>query len=268
MRDLTKFDELSRSLEEACRERNGIVGLVLLGSTAEASRRDQWSDHDFFVLIEPGHESQTRSGLDWLPQQDRVVLTAREGEIGFVAVYDDGHVLEFALASTAELDGALIDTARIVYDDGAVAPLVTASRARAAAADQLWLTSDTAAANDARLVLVKLLIGVGRTRRGERLVGGQFVRTWAVNHLVRAVRAREPIPASSRDTIDPLRRFELDYPELGNHIAAALDRATEDAARDLFTLTRDALETGWDRFPSQAADAIARRLGWRTESRI
>ena len=27
------------------------------------------------------------------------MLTAREGEIGFVAVYDDGHVFEFALAS-------------------------------------------------------------------------------------------------------------------------------------------------------------------------
>jgi len=30
-----------------------VIGLVTLGSTAEPLLRDQWSDHDFWVITEP-----------------------------------------------------------------------------------------------------------------------------------------------------------------------------------------------------------------------
>ncbi len=187
------------------------------------------------------------------------MLTAREGEIGFVAVYDDGHVLEFALSEVDELGGAVAGDATVVVDDddGSTAALIERARAQAARAD----TFDPA--NDARLVLVKLLIGVGRVRRGEVLNGGQFVRIWAVQHLVRAIRGRFAAASSDlRDTIDPVRRFERDFPQWSARIAAALDRPVEDAARELFSLTREILEPEWDEFPSRAADAVAQRLGW------
>jgi len=81
---------------------------VLLGSASKAGadRRDAWSDHDFFALIEPGRGADVRPDLSWLPEHERLLLTAREGEIGFVAVDDDGHVLEFAFAEVGELAGA------------------------------------------------------------------------------------------------------------------------------------------------------------------
>lgn len=256
-----RFDALSAGLAEGVRGRDGMIGLVLLGSaSAEASaRRDEWSDHDFFAITSPGRGREIRPDLSWLPDQDRLVLTAREGEIGFVAVYEDGHVLEFALSDAAELEGALAGDASVVVDDevGTTAALIAAARARAAAADRFD------PANDVRLVLVKLLIGVGRLRRGEVLNGGQFVRQWAVQLLVRAIRGRfGEASTSQRDAIDPMRRFEQDFPEWGVRLADAVAQPVEDAARALFSLTREILEPNWDEFPSAAADAVAARLAW------
>ena len=258
---LERFAALSAGLADGVRSRDGLVGLVLLGSASDeaSARRDEWSDHDFFAIIEPGRGAQIRPDLSWLPDQDRLVLTAREGEIGFVAVYDDGHVFEFAFSEIDELAGAVAGDASVVLDDadGSLAELIERARSRAAASDQFD------AVNDTRLVLVKLLIGTGRVRRGEVLGGGEFVRQWAVKHLVRALRGRFADRSTTlRDTIDPTRRFERDFPEWGERIAAILSQPPEPAARELFAFTREVLEPGWSEFPSRAADAVAERLGW------
>lgn len=256
-----RFVGLTAALARSVRERDGLIGLVLLGSASDeaSARRDEWSDHDFFAITEAGRGREIRPDLAWLPDQDRLVLTAREGEIGFAAVYDDGHVFEFAFSDASELAGALAGDATVVVDDaaGTTATLIAESRARAEAADRFDPS------NDVRLVLVKLLIGVGRVRRGEALNGGQFIRQWAVQLLVRAIRGRFTEASTSlRDTIDPMRRFEQDFPEWGARIAQAVAQPAEDAARAVFDLTREILEPGWDDFPTAAADAVAGRLGW------
>ncbi|GAA1997351.1 hypothetical protein [Microbacterium pumilum] len=261
MTEPERFAALSRGLADGVRAGDGLIGLVLLGSASDegASRRDEWSDHDFFVLVEAGRGAELRPDLSWLPEQERLVLTAREGDIGFVAVYDDGHVFEFAFSDAGELDGSRAGDATVVVDDDAAttATLIAQARARAAAADRFD------PANDIRLVFVKLLIGVGRARRGEVLNGGQFIRSWAVQCLVCAIRGRFADRSTTlRDTIDPLRRFEQDFPEWAARIAAALESPVEDTARILFNLAREILEPGWNGFPASAADAVAARLGW------
>ncbi|WP_243229774.1 hypothetical protein [Microbacterium sp. CIAB417] len=260
MTDPRRYDALSRGLAEGVAATPGMLGLVLLGSASDDARfrRDEWSDHDFFAVVEPGRGTMLRSDLSWLPERDRIVLTAREGEIGFVALYDDGHVFEFAFAEAAELAGAQAREATVLVDDaaGTTATLIAEARERAAGSDRLD------PANDVRLVLVKLLIGTGRVRRGEVLNGGAFIRQWAVVHLVRAVRGRcAGATSASRDTIDPVRRFEQDYPDWASRIAEAVAQEPERAARALFALLRE-LEPGWAEFPAAAADAVARRLGW------
>lgn len=255
------FEVLTSSLAVAVRRHPALRGLALLGSSSReaASRRDEWSDHDFFAIATSGAAAEARRSLEWLPRQEELVLTAREGGIGFVAVYADGHVLEFAVGETAELQGALAEEATVAVDDdeGSTRRLIAEARARATAGSGLD------APNDTRLVLVKLLIGTGRLRRGETINGGQFVRQWAVKHLVAAVRGR-----SARDAgddiapIEPTRRFEADFPDIAAEIEAAIAQPAEAAAERLFALTRAVLEPRWDEFPSAAADAIARRLGW------
>lgn len=257
-----RFDALSVALTTAVREREGLIGLLLLGSASDEARdrRDEWSDHDFFALSKAGHGAELRPDLSWLPDHDRLVLTAREGEIGFVAVYDDGHVFEFALADADELTDARAGDASVIVDDeeGTTAALLVRARARSSAEDQFD------PANDVRLVLVKLLIGVGRVRRGETLNGNAFIRQWAVQLLVRAIRGRFAAASTTlRDTNDPLRRFERDFPSWGERIATSLDLPIEESAYELYRLTRTILEPDWNEFPSRAADVVALRLGWR-----
>lgn len=255
------FDERTAALVDATRGVPGAVALVLLGSAArgEAARRDEWSDHDFWVLADAAHVDGLRDVRAWLPDGGSVAAVAREGDVGFAVLYDDGHVMEFAAATAAELHGAAVVHHDIVFDDGSVQALVDASRARDAAPG-----TAPDPANDVALVLVKLLIGVGRARRGEAVSAGQMVRQWAVQHLLRAVRARVPAApgVTGREAIDPARRFEAAYPELGARLADVLARPVEDAARGVYDLVRDVLEPGWDAFPTRAADAVATRLGW------
>ena len=71
--------------------------------------------------------------------------------------------------------------------------------------------------------------------------------------LMRCAEASGPL----RDAIDPVRRFEHDFPEWGASIARALEAPVEDAARELFRFAREVLEPGWSEFPSRAADAVA-----------
>ncbi|WP_273651785.1 hypothetical protein [Cellulomonas fimi] len=255
------FDSRTDALVAAVRAHPTAVGLVLLGSAArsEAARRDEWSDHDFFVVAAEGKGDEVRDVRAWLPDADRVVSVAREGAIGFAVLYDDGHLMEFAAASGSELGGAVLVHHDVVLDgDGTLAALVDASSRRAAAEPHLD------PANDAALALVKLMVGVGRARRGEVLSGGEMVRQWAVKHLVLAIRARVPSVVTDRESIDPARRFEIAYPLIAARLASALAAPVEDAARALHALARDVLEPGWDEFPSSTADVVAARLGWDT----
>ena len=68
-----RFEALSAGLAEGVRERDELIGLVLLGSASDdaAARRDEWSDHDFFALIEAGRGPEVRPDLDWLPDPGR-----------------------------------------------------------------------------------------------------------------------------------------------------------------------------------------------------
>lgn len=258
-----RFQKLTDALQRVCQQRDGVIGLVLLGSTADAERRDEWSDHDFFVLIEPGTEEANRAAIDWLPEPERIAIAAREGAFGFSVVYDDGHIFEFAVATPSELESAPMNDSLIVHDEGPVTNLVNTSTRRVTASDPLADPSAIESANEVALMMVKLMIGVGRARRGELLAGGQMVRTWATNHLIKAIRGRVKTPGPSRrDTLDPVRRFEFEYSELGTRIARIMEEPVEEAALRLFELARRTLEPEWELFPSRGADAISQRLGW------
>jgi hypothetical protein len=253
------FEAFSAALRAACEATGQVDGLVLLGSTstAGAARRDAWSDHDVYVVLADGAADELRSSLAFLPYPERVVARARESQLGFAVLYDDGHLLEFAAGTRAELAVVRSGTYELAIGRPDVEALVRES-ALPRPDDDL-----VSAADHVTLALIKLMVGVGRVRRGEAVNGGQFVHGYAISHLCRAARARLAPDATSVDTdLDPVRRIERDLPGFGTRLAAALDLPTEPAAQAVFDLIRQTLEPGWPAFPSATADAIARRLGW------
>lgn len=233
------------ALLDSCRRTPGVTSLVVFGSSAAdgAARRDEWSDLDFNLFCTPDGLDDLHEGR-FLPRPEHLVMRAREGRDGGVALYDDGMLYEYG----AGLPWTIRDPERQVLIDGG---------------DLVFAPPDAPpdAASQVRLFLAKLYIGVGRVRRGERVAGNVHVRAYAVSCLAEALRQRLA-PASARSPFDPLRRLERALPEAADRIGALLDGGVEECARGLFVLSRQRLEPGWADYPSRAADVIAERLGW------
>lgn len=241
-------DAFVAELVSRSRDIEGVTTVVVFGSTASsgAFRRDEWSDADFVVFADPDHAAEVSAKWAFLPQPEEIALTAREFDNGGVVIYADGSVAEFGAGRPWPIG----DPTGEVQLGGADLVLAPAP-------------SPTSPENAIRLFLAKLLIGVGRVRRGEVLAGGQHIRSHALAALAVALRARcTPEAVEEQNPFDPLRRFEVVHPRLGARLDAALSQPAEAAARALFDLARSELEPGWPDFPTRGADVVAARLGW------
>lgn len=234
-----------------------VVGVVGMGSTAVAERVDEFSDHDLAVVVMPGAESAYSGVVDWMPLAHRVVAVGLEHHGGACAIYDDGHLVEWGVATVGGLAEWVADDYRVLFDRGGVA------EAMAVAATRSYPANDPDLARDVALFHAALIKGVGRVRRGERLSGGRAIRADAVDALLRAVRAASTTSASRMfDRLDGLRRFERVFPEVAARVDAALSREPEAAARELFDTAQDVLGVGPGGIPTGLRDGVATALAW------
>lgn len=252
------FEAFLDRLADVARAADDVVGLVAFGSTADRSRVDEWSDHDFAWLTVPGAEDRYRHDLAWLPDPDRIALSVVEEHGGVKVVYDDGHVLEFGIDSLAGFARWLGNRAEVVVDKGGVTEAVTAVLAKPPPGER------TDPEREIRLFLTQLLIGVGRTRRGEVTNGGHLVRTEAVQHLLAVVAARRAPTgdAGAGDNLDVRRRLERVHPDIATAIEAAIRLDPDGAGRCLLDLADRELAPGWERYPARGVASVRARLGW------
>jgi hypothetical protein len=246
-REVTSVSEFDRYLAElctACERHANITGLVLMGSTADRSRVDEWSDHDFAVIAPTEALEPLRGDLSWLPRPESIVASAREWHDGFKVIYAHGAVIEFAVTDLEGLSTFHANAWEVAYGGEQVASVMRAVAGKSAPAG-----------GDVAVFLTSLLVGVGRARRGEVLSAGASVRGLAMEHLLVLLRAS---PMDARlDDLDPRRRFELVHPVLGQELGLALEHPVEQCARLLLHLAEREL-----RLPALAVAAVKTRLGW------
>lgn len=252
--DPEAYERFSRDLERNLEADPRVLGLVAVGSMARrGSFPDRWSDHDFFVVVAPGKQEFFRSNLDWLPDHGEIALSFRETAHGVKVLFRDGHLAEFAVFDPDELAVARINRYRVLFDreriGARVAEVAETTAARTTPASDDWLVGQ---------FLTSLLVGAGRHDRGERLSGGQLVKTTALGHLVVLLARHSGSPGTEKlDSLDPLRRFEIVFPSLGRRLHAALGLETPGAARALLDIAVEELP-GW--IPETAAAAVRPRL--------
>ena len=139
--DPQAYDAFTAALREALARRPDVLGLVALGSMAGRDYQpDEFSDHDFFVVVEPASAEPMRQDLSWLPRADAVLLSFRETAHGLKVIYDDGHLLELAVFTPQELALARVNRYRVLLDRADVTTRMEAvaqdtAQAGAAAAD-------------------------------------------------------------------------------------------------------------------------------------
>jgi hypothetical protein len=249
-----EYRAFTQELTERLRDDERTIGLVAVGSMADRDYApDEWSDHDFFVITPPGGQEELREDLSWLPRADRVALSFRETEHGLVVLYDDGHLLEFAVFDLEEIALAGVNRYRVLLDRGGVEERVAHVAANPRPPrDDLFLFGTTVTA---------ALVAGGRGRRGETL-SAAFMITWATTYLNRLlIRTLPAENASILDSLDSLRRFEQAYPELAAELAAIVRLDPAEGGPALLDLLDRELRPLRPDLPWLALDAARARLG-------
>lgn len=256
--ELAAYRAFTDQLVAHLRARPEVLGLVALGSMAERGELpDTRSDHDFFVIAAPSAVEGLRERDDWIPHRDRIRLRYRETAHGLKVVFEDAHLLEFAVFTPDELALARVNRYRVLFDRADV----EARMARAREATQAWLERERP--SDAWLLgqlLTELLIGGSRAARGEALSGAERL-TAATRHLVTLLSRHVPGSDDARpDDLDVLRRAELAHPELGEDFARVMTTPPLERALLLLDLASETLGARVPGFPREAAAAIRARL--------
>jgi hypothetical protein len=187
----TNYHDFTAQLVSTLTADPRILGIVALGSMAERGRLpDRFSDHDFFVIAEEAEAF--RGTTEWLPDRERIALWFRETPHGCKAVYDNGHLVEYAVFTPDELQLARVNDYRVLLDRerveermAAVAAVVTPPP------DRAWLHG---------MFLGNLLVAATRAQRGE-LASARWMLAHALRHLA-------TILGGGSDNLDPLRRFD------------------------------------------------------------
>lgn len=253
MSALANFLEYQKALVDSVSANPNVIGLVFLGSSADHSRVDQYSDQDFFLVVKPNSGEDFRQDLSWLPNHGDIVLAPRETAHGLKVLYKSGLVLEFAVFEDAELELAAANDYLVALDKQDIAP-----RMAAIASKSIPRPFDAEAGFE--LFLSLLVIGVGRARRGEVIAADQHIKGYAVEKLIQLVRSSKPSGTDRRDSLNAFRRFEFDYPELGPQIAKQMLEPAEACANGLAQLAKT--ELGLNQKQLEQLGVVKSVLGW------
>lgn len=249
-----QYERFSQVLIEKAAQIEDVLGVVFLGSAAAAHRRDEWSDHDVFLVVKPGVQEHYRQELSWLPDTDQIVLRYRETAHGVTVIYEYGHLIEFAVFDPDELAVVRGNDYAVVLDKADIT-----ARMDAAVSQTKDEVVDVGAA--VRHLMQIVFAGVGRWARGEKISAHAFVRMYALRRLLQVL----PIvlQAENRhklDNLDPYRRFEQVLPELGAQIDALLRQDIPACALGYLTLLEEHVKPRISDYPTEVAAVIRRHI--------
>jgi predicted nucleotidyltransferase len=255
--DPLRFDdflqELARSLEQDPR----VIAVITVGSTADSRYRDTFSDHDVWLVTEARAQNAYLADVTWIPSASRIVTTARFGGDYRTVLFDDGHLLTYAVRDTAQLNGATLERYAILFDRGQVVGLAEAARKRTAAARSRALASPELLPNTAILCWSAYV----RSSRGEHLSAASLMAA-AVSHCLDLLSAHGVLPReATTDDLDPGRRLEFRLPDLAAQLHQVLGVPAASSAPVLLELLERELRPRTPQLPWSAVDTVRRWFG-------
>ncbi|MGL4233659.1 MAG: hypothetical protein ACRCWJ_19995, partial [Casimicrobium sp.] len=205
-----RLNALIRSLES----RPDALGLLALGSIGqETERADQWSDLDFFVIVQPGAKKRYLESLDWLAAARPLAWAFANTVDGYKALMDDGLLCEFAVFEPQEMESIPYAPGRWAWRRSNELPDAWQRSTKALPATQSveWLVGEA---------LSNLLVGLQRFRRGERIAAMRMVQVYALDRLLEIIDLIEaPAASVPRDPFNVDRRFEFRHPHRASLVA-------------------------------------------------
>jgi len=180
-RNLQIVQETIETLSNAARNSPHAIAFIGAGSAgAEIARMDQYSDIDFFLIVEDGFSSGFINDNSWFGQDLPIVFAFRDTDHGNKALLENGVFLEFAIFTQAELTQNGIPGLRTIWSkNGFSLPDLSAKQPLVR---EVSYYVDQALSN--------LLVGALRLRRGERLAALAMIERYALTNLLTAYRVK------------------------------------------------------------------------------
>lgn len=220
---LKRLDEIGHSLEQS----GHALALIGLGSVGlELDRLDEYSDLDFFAIVEEESKRAYLDSLGWLSDVHPIAYSFLNTDDGYKLLFEDGIFCEFAVFAPEELRHIPFAPGRIVWKRADVPETVSqpvAAPASSSRRSRVWLLGEA---------LTNLYVGLLRDRRGERLSATRFIQGYAVDRLVELVEQVEPAENVNSDPFVNERRFEVRFPDSGRQLSTWIqgyDRNPESA---------------------------------------
>jgi hypothetical protein len=253
--DATQFENYTERLRASLESVPQVVGLVTLGSTADPTFRDEWSDHDFWVITEPGAQDSLVEDLSWLPDYQNMLVEVSHKPHGRTILFRERHKVEFAVLDASEVNSGRIERYRILIDRDGVAELIgnvhlethRQAKLRPEALENLCVLVWSAYELHAR---------------GEILHARQYVDGFAINQLLNILHSESA--DDRKDALDPRRRLEMRSPELAAELLALYGKPVPDAALHLLEIVERELKT---KAPALAWDKVRIVRSWISSSR-
>jgi hypothetical protein len=208
---LTRLDEIGQSLAQS----GHALALIGLGSVGEELHRlDEYSDLDFFAIVEPGSKRRYIDNIDWLSSIAPIAYHFLNSPDGYKLLFEDGIFCEFAVFEPQELEAIPFAPGRIVWKQEDVPENLhrpVTEPVRAVQKEKEFLIGEA---------ITNLYVGMGRDKRGEKLSASRFIQGYAVDRLVELAEYVEPEQNVTRDIFVNERRFEARHPIMARELPA------------------------------------------------
>jgi len=180
-RNLQIVQETLEILSKAARNSPHAIALIGAGSAgAEIARMDQYSDIDFFLIVEDGFSSGFINDNSWFGRDLPIVFAFRDTDHGNKALLENGVFLEFAIFTQAELAQNGIPGLRTIWSKSGFS-LPDLSTKQPTVREVSYYVDQA---------LSNLLVGALRLRRGERLAALAMIERYALTNLLTAYRMK------------------------------------------------------------------------------
>ncbi len=223
---LQRLDAIGESLK-ASGKAHALLGLGSVG--IETERLDEFSDVDFFAIVQEGHKQYFLDSLHWLSDILPIDYAVRNTVDGYKVLYTDGIFCEFAVFEAHELAHIPFAEGRIVWQEADFDTQCCVPPAKGAAEtnSQEWIIGEA---------LTNLYVGMSRYNRGEKLSGSRFVQSYALDRLIDLVDQTETSEPEFVDEFMSDRRLEARFPQFAKLLPTftqGYDRTAESALAQL-----------------------------------
>jgi len=202
---LFRLNEIGLSVEKSGHGL-AVIGLGSVGR--EGHRLDDFSDLDYFVIVENGFKWGFIDNLGWLSSISPLAYQFRNTVDGHKVLFEDGVFCEFAVFELPELQHIPFAPGRIIWkrsdvDENITVPAKMPGPPESHSVE--WLIGEA---------ITNLYVGLCRYHRGEKLSAARFVQNFAVDRVVDLVEFHMKAADVDRDPYSSERRIEQRYPAL------------------------------------------------------